>query len=82
MVRLAGIEPTTLGFGGSDFPLDCGVSQYVFPRVLWGNCGVSELLLYVILINSKVFLNHFGFFIEDSNNSHHCLMMSLSLSVS
>ena len=45
MVRLAGIEPTTLGFGGSDFPLDCGVSQSGFPMVLSGNCEVSELLL-------------------------------------
>jgi hypothetical protein len=25
--------------------LDCGVSQSGFPMVLWGNCGVSELLL-------------------------------------
>jgi hypothetical protein len=37
VVRLAGIEPTTLGFGGSDFSLDCGVSQSGFPMVLWGN---------------------------------------------
>ena len=42
MVRLAGIEPTTLGFGGSDFSLDCGVSQSGFPMVLKRNCGVSE----------------------------------------
>ena len=39
MVRLAGIEPTTLGFGGSDFPLDFDVSQSVFPMVLWGAEG-------------------------------------------
>ncbi len=37
VVRLAGIEPTTLGFGGSDFSLDCGVSQFGFPIVLWRN---------------------------------------------
>jgi hypothetical protein len=34
VVRLAGIEPTTLGFGGSDFSLGCGVSQSGFPMIL------------------------------------------------
>jgi hypothetical protein len=61
-VRLAGIEPTTLGFGGSDFSLDCGVSQSGFPMVLWGNWGSSELLQDVIQVNSKVFYESFQIF--------------------
>ena len=52
VVRLAGIEPTTLGFGGSDFSLDCGVSQSGFPMVLWGDCVLSELVQENTLINS------------------------------
>jgi hypothetical protein len=52
VVRLAGIEPTTLGFGGSDFSLDCGVSQSGFPMVLRGNCGLSEWVQENTLINS------------------------------
>ncbi len=42
MVRLAGIEPTTLGFGGSDFRLGFGDCQSGFPMVLWWNCVLSE----------------------------------------
>ena len=52
VVRLAGIEPTTLGFGGSDFPLDCCVRQSGFPMVLWGNCGASEWVQENTQINS------------------------------
>jgi len=34
VVRLAGIEPTTLGFGGSELRLGFGVCQSGFPMVL------------------------------------------------
>ncbi len=52
VVRLAGIEPTTLGFGATNLPLDFVVGQSGFPMVLRVNCWVSEWVQENTLINS------------------------------